>query len=323
MTAIVVILILSNIVFEFLSEEDKPDLKTEEYIFELDSIFLSSLDKFAIKPEWIDKKSINNQNMDSLKYVYYIQVPPDQNITEILSYIYSDFEGRKIEIESEELQNHQRSVLKIFSAGNLKHQSFFTRSKKLSESKTSISFVIFPDRNLSLSELETLCHSVDPFDVCLIPSHESLAQKGILSQAGKSAIIFLSDNISDRDFRLEQDLPRGLLIQNIERIINSFPERRLVYINTNSDIYNSTLFAFIKSEFERRGFTFITNRDFIKLTMEDKKEMKSIFDFQVAQIMEEGHKSFLISPENYLSLNDAVEDLKLKRVRIHQFLPNL
>lgn len=306
-----------------MSKEDDPIIKTEEFIFEIDSTFLSSLNKFAIKPEWIDKKSISNKNFDSLKYVYYIQVPPDQNITEILSYIYFDFEDKKIEIESEELQNHQRSVLKIFSAGNLKHQSYFSRSKRISESKTSISFVIIPDKNLSLSEVETLCTSIDPFDVCLIPSQESIVQKGILSQAGKSAIIFLSDNISERDFRLVHDLPRGLLIQNIERIINSFPERRLVYINTESSIYNSTLFAFIKSEFERRGFSFITNRDFIKLTMEDKKEMKSIFDFQVAQIMEEGHKSFLISPENYLSLNDVVEELKLKRVRVYQFLTNL
>jgi len=323
LTAIVIILLLSNIVFEFLSEEDEHVLKTEEYIFEIDSIFFNSLDKFAIKPEWIEKKPINNPNFDSLNHVYYVQVPPDQNITEILSYIYSDFADRKIEIESEELQNHQRSVIKISSAGTLKHQSYFTRSQKLSESKTSISFVIIPNGNLSQNEIEILCNSVNPFDVCLIPSRESISQKEFFSQAGKSAIIFLSDNITERDFRLEQGLPRGLLIQNIERIINSFPERRLVYVNTNSEVYNSTLFVFVKSEFERRGFTFITNQDFIKLTMEDKKEMRSIFDFQVAQIMEEGHKSFLITPENYLVLKNVVENLKLKRVRVLQFLPNL
>lgn len=238
-------------------------------------------------------------------------------------FVYSDFAEKKIEIESEELQNHQRSVIKIFSNGNLKHQSYFTKSKKLSESKSSISFVILPSEPLTESMVADLCNTVDPFDICLIPSRESVMQKDIIYQCGKDAIIFLSDRIDERDFKIEPGMSKGLLIQNIERIINSFPKRRLVYVNTESDIYNSTFFAFVKNEFEKRGFTFITNRFFINLTIGDEKEIKSIFDFQIAQIMEEGQKSFLVTPNNYLKLQEKIADLKLKRVRINQFIPVL
>ena len=92
-----IVLLLSNVLIDLLGKKGDETLSAEISVSKIDSIFSNVINRFELKKEWIESKTIKNDKIDSLKHVFYIKIPKDIPIATILKEMNYGFNKQPVE----------------------------------------------------------------------------------------------------------------------------------------------------------------------------------------------------------------------------------
>ena len=297
--AAAVILLIANIILKnIFIDEANPQPLTSLTAKNIDSIFISSLRNYGILNEWIEGKKISGE----VKYSNYkIQVPVDLSIPVLLTEIYSNLSGYDVNIKSKEEKQSGKSILTLSVKSDLKLKSVFSYNDKIKRIAGKISFVI-DDFVLESREDSLLLLIPEPFSILLTPSKVNtyLAEK--ILKMKKSYSVLLNDDISELKYKLRDNYSKDRLKSSIRSLINDYSKATFFIIDENSDIFNSSVYNLLLSEFSERKIMLFRKDSFIYLSYEDEKGLNSLFESFVKQIKNEEGETFLIDEEGFVSL---------------------
>lgn len=297
--AAAVILLITNIIIKniFINETNPKPLKSLT-AKNIDSIFISSLRNYGILNEWIEEEKISG----GVKYNNYkIQIPIDLSIPVLLTEIYFNLSGYNVNINSKEQKQSGKSILTISVEGDLKLKSVFGYNDKIKRIAGRISFVI-DDFVLESGEDSLLLLIPEPFSILLIPSKENryLAEK--ILKMKKSYSVLLNDDISELNYKLRDNYSKNRLKNSIQSLIKDYSKATFFVIDERSDIFNSSVYNLLLSEFAKRRIKLIRKDSFIYLNYENEKGLNSLFRSSIKQIENGEGETFLIDEEGFVSL---------------------
>lgn len=303
LVVISLLLLIFNISIEiFKSDVEKkiPSLTKNE----IENKFAITLSQFAISNEWIKKVFLKKKLSDSLDYVFDVSIPQDISIAILIKEINKSFINSHAKIETNEKANYGNSVLQIYSNDILKLQTNLTYSDKVIRDYAEYSFLVqtyFGDENFSWDELNRIYYN---FTYLVIPSQKSLEA---INNFNKQYAILIDDQITDKDYLLQEDFSKQKLINNIHSILISFGKDKKYLIDESSEIYSSKIFSFIRDEFAKKGIELISLQKYPHIIGNSKEEIASLYNFYTTSLKGKEAKTFLIDFNYFLSLQPMVE----------------
>jgi len=294
-----ILLLLVNIFVNSDVQKNAAPIRTENYRYEIDSIFISALDEYELDKNWIKKIPVDDKKNDSVKYVYQIAIPSDISVAEMAGDINSHFINTQSVFVSEELTNYGKTEVKVYSNGKLKLRAFIRAKKNLKRLHPKIALIVDCSKIYDEKEFEKYTELPYNFTALLLPSFQSFIVKEKLVSAGKKYAILISDKIEDEKYQLLSGFSKPKLETNIRNIISDFNDAGLFVIDKNSEIYNSTGYNFVKEQFSRRGKKLIRKDRFKLLTTDETDEAESLFNFFTAGKDTSVTYRILLSPANF------------------------
>lgn len=274
-----VFLMIANIVVDFFQNEEE-SLKTHEVSSKLlEEEFNNIIDEFGIDNSWIKVKNINNKNLDSLKKVYYVQIPTDLNIPIFIKEFQKNLLKQPVEVVGEERKDNGNSVIKISSNNHLKFQAYLNYDKSLSREKFQFAFLVNDFQDLSSSERKNILGNDLKMAVGLIPSESAFLQLEEVSKNKKENYLIIDDEISDSKYELDISFSKERLKSSIISIVTDFKNSIFFMIDKESELYKSTAYNFIKDEFLKRKIKLYSYENFIDLRGKEKTDLISLFKF--------------------------------------------
>ncbi len=310
--ALALVLLILNLLFERTFNTNKIINQENISINEINNLFIKSVKKFSIDDSLLHtiKKSPKKINA---KYNYKIIVPSDLPIPLILKDIYNTFSNYQSKIISKEIEINNKSVLEIFSNKEKAIYCEFIIDKNIIRNKGSISFIISDIESLSNEQIENLLNSPEILTFAIRPSyHNEKLIKKINSYSLKDAILFLDDYITETDFELNPSFTQNKLKYNLSLIFKIFPTINSFLINTESDLYNSRSYSFIKKELIKRKIKLIETNKFILLNENNKNN----FFTSAINLDKEKVKIYFLNSKLLLSLLDEINQLRKAGIKI-------
>ncbi|NCS88222.1 MAG: hypothetical protein AUK34_15185 [Ignavibacteria bacterium CG2_30_36_16] len=311
--------IVANIAADYLlKREDKPlpQLSADQ----INLNFLSSLKNLGIKESWVKSKTANrNKKNDSLKYNYKVEIPADLPIAVVLSEINEMFDSELITVSVDEKGINGKTNLEMSSGRKLKLiAQFYYNSEIIREKKTG-AVILTNIFSLTAEELAALLTTPEQFAALITPDKEAGDIIKKLKGNGKEYIVFLDDNITDLEFKLKGNFNKTRTSEVLKNIAGKFKDASLIMVDEESDLYNSSIFNFIKDEITGRKIMLIRKGDaaFLQGSSEDINET-------FLRVMHEGNEAprlFLIDAENYFIIQQAI--VKLRKIGYKFINPSL
>jgi len=276
------LLLVFNIGIDQLQKKDDVVVKTEDYTFEIDSLFNSVLDNYGIEKVWRKKTFIENKKYDSLKYIYKISLPKELTVAEIVRAENFAFVNSHSVFNSEELKNYGKTKIEISSSKQLKFEAYLTIDTNLYRSKSKISILIKIDNISDTTVMRNILSSSFALNIMAVPSNQLMNIKQIIKSRNKGYSVLLSDNIEDSKYVLDTGFSKKKLSRNIKAIVKDFSDARSFIIQDNSELAKSMLYSYVVSQFRKLNKKIIKMSHFILLTSNDKADVLSRFSFYLA-----------------------------------------
>ena len=292
-----IILLISNLVLNFTDNENNlKSNKTTLRSGEIDSLFLLSLHSFGLLDDWIKKNESSK-----VEYLYKVKIPNDLSIPVILAEINSNFWESGVQINSVEKIFSGRTILEIKLEDEIKLSAIFDYDKKISRTTGTAAFIL---ENFELSSFEDslLLEIPEPFSPLLIPSTENLSLSQFVIYKQKTYSILLNDDIPELKYKLKGSYSENRLKGSLLSIINDFSSATYFFIDDESDLFNSSVFSYLKSELVKRKIKIVKLNHLQRLNVSDIKGLISSFDNFMKNTGEGGSITFLISAENFKNL---------------------
>ena len=292
-----IILLISNLVLNFTDNENNlKSNKTTLRSGEIDSLFLLSLHSFGLLDDWIKKNESSK-----VEYLYKVKIPNDLSIPVILAEINSNFWESGVQINSVEKIFSGRTILEIKLEDEIKLSAIFDYDKKISRTTGTAAFIL---ENFELSSIEDslLLEIPEPFSPLLIPSTENLSLSQFVIYKQKTYSILLNDDIPELKYKLKGSYSENRLKGSLLSIINDFSSATYFFIDDESDLFNSSVFSYLKSELVKRKIKIVKLNHLQRLNVSDIKGLISSFDNFMKNTGEGGSITFLISAENFKKL---------------------
>jgi len=308
-------LLLANIFITSSAKKNSQPVRTENYRYEIDSVFISALSEYDLEKSWIKKIPVNNKKNDSVKYVYQISIPKDISVAELAGDINSYFIDAQSTFVSEELSNYGKTEIRIYSGGKMKLQAFVKTKKNLARVHSKIALLVDCSKISDKKPFDDYAGFSFNFTLLLLPSFQSFMIKEKLIAADKNYAVLLSNEIEEKKYRLGAGYSKPVLQKSVKNLVSDFNDASLFVIDKESDIYNSPSFNFVKEEFSKRGETLLRKDRFKMLTLEDSEEALSLFNFFTAGKDSSVTHRILISPENFKLLLPKIKSSVKKGVK--------
>lgn len=306
------LLLLVNIFIQSKVAQNGEKTRTENYVFEIDSIFQSALVDYALEANWIKRVSIDNNNFDSLNYVCNISIPSDLSVTELLQDINKAFQNTESYFVSEELKNFGKSTVKIYSGGILKFQGYVTIDKKIFRNRNKVALIVDITNVNIISELNRILELPFPFTLLFNPSKENMSLINPITNHQKEFGILISDYALDENYQLSGKFNKNKLITNIGNIVESFKDASIFIIDDKSSLYSSAVFSFIKNEFSRNGINLFKKSNFKLLEIDNQSEIISLFDFFTSGEDISVTNNIYLTKDNFELLQPRIENSEKK-----------
>ena len=297
-----IVLLLSNVVLDIFVKKQDHKSSSEVYIAQIDSIFISVLERFELNEEWIEKRIIKNVKTDSLTHVFNIKIPNDIPIASILKEMNYGFYNQPAEIVSEEKVNYGKTVLKIFSNSKLKLQANFNVEKNIQREYAKLAFILTDSDELNEEEFEQLMRIPYPYSLLLLPNEKSFSMLAKIYEFRKEVFLLINDDVDEKKYSLDVDYEKLRLKNSILSIISDFPKVLNYLIDTESDLYKSTSYNFVKDEFNKRNVKIVEYSKFVNLNRDTKDEIITLIKFYIDSGKSKEANIFLISAENFIEL---------------------
>jgi hypothetical protein len=300
------LLIILNLYVESNSSVNEVPIKQEVFTSQIDSLFISTLFKNGIIEEWVEAKSISNKRHDSLRHVFYVDVPEDLQIVSILSDVTKSFNKLPVEIISEERINYSKSALKIYSNNVLKFEAFLTPNPNIEREFAEISFLADATQ-LTVKEVKDLTQKITiPFTLLITPSEEINKSLSDNELNINSYSVHISDLIEEKQFKLSPESSRELLASTINNLISSFSNAKFFLIDKESDIYNSVAYSYVREKLAESNKVFIEKSRYIDLTDKTFNQIVSIFEFHCENGKSKQRRVLLLNLEDLIKLKPEI-----------------
>ena len=112
----------------------------------------------------------------------------------------------------------------------------------------------------------------------------------------------LNDDIPELKYKLKGSYSENRLKGSLLSIINDFSSATYFFIDDESDLFNSSVFSYLKSELVKRKIKIVKLNHLQRLNVSDIKGLISSFDNFMKNTGEGGSITFLISAENFKNL---------------------
>lgn len=309
--ALAIVLLIFNILIEKIYNTTNTNKQKKISSEEINNLFITSIKNFSINDSLIHKTKKTSKKIKA-KYNYQIIVPSDLPIPVLLQDIYNIFSDYPVKIVSNEIEINNKSVLKIFSD---KEEIYceFSVDKNIVRNKGSIAFIIYNPESLSNENISELLNSPEILTFAIRPSYdnEELIRK-IKSYSLKDVMLLLDDNITEPDFELNSSFTKNKLRYNLSLIFKIFPSINSFLIDTESDLYNSQNYSFIKNELIKRKINLYNTNEFNFLNTNNKNN----FFTSSINLPKEKVKVYFLNGELFLSLNDKIIQLRNAGIKI-------
>jgi hypothetical protein len=309
------LLLLNAIIPRLFKSSEK---KTESIEINSDVInrkFLSAVQGFGIKDEWVKVPKPNKNYGDSLKYYYTVNVPPDLPIALILNDIKNSFGKGEVDYSSKEIRSKDTrlkeakskgtTTLILKSGGFEKLKAEFVYNPAIKRTSNTVGFLVFGFNSLDTIRQYELINSPENFLAVLIPSKDALGKIKRLKTRDKDYAVMLTGDISDLDYKLSTSYSLDRLKISIRSVLGDFPKAAAFLYDGKSSFASSSMFQLIKKEFEIRRIKFL---DINRFDLIDESGTPLDITFESILNQEEENKTELIfiSEENYYKLRPEI-----------------
>jgi len=284
------ILLIANLVLNIIDNENNSiSTKTELSNAEIDSLFRFSLHSLGLLDDWIiESRSSTAGNS------YKVKIPRDLSIPVILAEINSNFWELDVTINSVEKIFSGRTILEIKSEDEIKLRADFDYHKDIFRSAGTVAFIL---ENFELSSFEDslLLEIPEPFSLLLLPSTENLLLSKFILDKQKTYSLLLNDDIPELKYKLKDGYSKKRLKGSLLSIINDFSTATYFFIDDQSDLFNSSIFSYLKDELGKRKIKVVTLSYLQKLDFSETDLLISSFDTFMKNTTEGESTTFLIN----------------------------
>ncbi|GAB6283521.1 MAG: hypothetical protein STSR0008_22940 [Ignavibacterium sp.] len=308
---VALVLLTFNILIEKIYNSNNTNNQKKISSEEINNLFLTSIKNFSIDDSLIYKIKKSSKKIKA-KHNYQIIVPADLPIPILLKDIYNIFSDYPIKIVSNEIEINNKSVLEIFSDKEEIYCEFII-DRKIVRNKGSIAFIINTLESLSNENISELLNSPEILTFAIRPSYnsEKLIKK-VNSYSLKDVMLLLDDNITESDFELNSTFTKNKLRYNLSLIYKIFPSINSFLIDTESNLYNSQNYSFIKNELIKRKIKLYKTNDFNSI---NEKNKNNFFSSSI-NLPKEKVKIYFLNGELFLSLINEIVQLKKTGIKI-------
>jgi len=301
LVAAVFLLVVNLFINQFDQQEETVVVQAELNTFQVDSLFLFSLNSFGLSNKWI--KEVQNKKTD---ISYLIRLPIDLSVPVVLAEINSNFFKSNLFISSVEKDFSGRTRLTISSEDRIILSAEFKYDKEIFRTARTLGFII-KDFELSDSEDSLLLELPEPFSLLLKPSTENTKLVKYIVDLGKTYSILIDDDIAELKYRLNESYSEKRLTRSLKSIINDFSDAIFFLIDDNSEVFLSPSFEHIRSELEKRKINILRLSELQHLNYDDEIKIKDSFDNYLKGIGENESKLFLVTADGFRALLPEIE----------------
>jgi len=241
------VLLIANLVLNNIGNENNSiSTKTELSNTEIDSLFMFSLYSLGLLDDWIKERKSSKVDKS-----YKVKIPRDLSIPVILAEINSNFWESDVEINSVEKRFSGRTILEIKLEDEIKLRADFDYDKDIFRSAGTVAFIL---ENFELSSFEDslLLEIPEPFSPLFVPSTENLLLSKFILDKQKTYSLLLNDDIPELKYKLKDGYSKNRLKGPLLSIINDFSSANYFFIDDESDLFNSSIFSYLKGELVKR-----------------------------------------------------------------------
>lgn len=318
LVVIAIILLIGNTLIEHVKKPAREN-SSGTAKSKIENKLLKVLDSYAIEHSWIEKKSINNRNYDSLQYIYFIKIPYEIPIPLIIRDLDNEFKNENIKIISKEKENFGNTSVKIYSNHILKLWTNFIVDNKIKRPYSKISFLIKGINNLSKQQIERLINFPYPLTFVISPSNSMKKYLPEIQTMGKEFCILLNDNIDNEEYKISPGFSKNRLKASVISIFVTFKQAKEFFFDPNSQMYKSVIFNFIKDEFAKRKIKLKSINIFPYLSGNNHNDLISKFRFFAKSSVGKKKRTLLLNANALLILQNELQNYIKKGNKIVPF----
>lgn len=295
-----IVLLGANVIYDIAREEEPvPVVHPSRDLIE--KKFVKVLDDFSINLEWIDLRHIDNEEYDSLEYVYYVKVPKGVSVINIIRDVNAEFIDDKVEIVTEEREINGRSVLKVFAEEQLKMEAFLTPDTNLVRDYAKFAFVLTDIDLLDEAEIDTLRDIGYPYAAALVPTEESKLMLDSLASPGNEFFVLLNDDLDD-NYELAGDMKKPKLRRQVDVITDDFGRAKIYLFDPGSRLFASLANNYITGLIREEANRVITLSSLTDLRNNELADLVSLLDFYTDSGLGKEGRVFFISADDFLRI---------------------
>ncbi|MFH0733263.1 MAG: hypothetical protein V1773_01155 [bacterium] len=272
------LMLIVEIIVQSIYTVKKVKVKSNFYPGEISKTFLANLEEYGILQEWVKERVLKDKNTDSTYIDVVIKTPSDLQIVDLLTSLNEKFYYGGIDISSQELKINGDTKLSLTLNNNLILKAFFKFDKKLNRKSIDIAVIVDGLEDLNKNEIDGLLSTPTNISFTVLPSDKAEELLKLIVKNGKDYLIKLDDDIDDNQFVLNSDQHPEKIIKSLQKILSVYNRTNFIYVNDESDLYNSKIFNFIKRNIPR-GYVFKKKKELITLGDREPEELKSIFRY--------------------------------------------
>jgi hypothetical protein len=302
LSIVAVFLLAVNLLISLINPQvESQSGQNELSTFQIDSLFLFSINSFGLYKEWI--KEVQNKKTNKS---YIVRLPYDLSIPVVLAEINTNFFGKNLIFSSEEKDFSGRTRLTINRRNKTILSAELKYDREIFRPRRTVAFLI-KDYELSSSEDSLFLELPEPFSVMLLPSVKNTKLLKYVTDLNKTYSIIIDDNIPDIKYRLNESYSQKRLKTSLQSIINDFSKASFFIINDRSDLYLSPSIEFVRLELEKRNINLVMLSKIHQLDYASETELKNSFDNYLKMIGEGEGVLFSVTSDDFRTLLPEIE----------------
>lgn len=315
--AFAVVLLIVNVLVDYFKKSNKGNNYVRELTsHQIDSIFLSVLNQYGIEPEWISTTKIKVPDEDSISKKFIVMLPEDLPIPLIIKDFHKIIENDITSFVSEEKKIYGTTELRIYTNEYLKLLALLIPDKQTVRKRNELSFVISNAFDLNESDFNSFLSIPYNFSAVVIPKEDLILKADSIKKYSKEYIVLLNDDLNDSKFKLNPSSHKEVLRNSIRNIITFFKDAQLFVVDESSELFNSTVYNFIRDEFKKNKKTLIPLSEFIHLNSEEDAELNSRFRFHCEDKSGSNQKIFFLTFENFQKIKNEFDRIRKRGNKI-------
>jgi hypothetical protein len=316
LVACAVILLIINTAIDNKEKPPKEKIVNELSVLQIEKVFFKVLDDYGIESNWITHKKYKTSDFDSAKVEYFVKLPQDLPVPLIIKEINQVIEKDITGFVSDEKKMYGTTEIRIYTNEVLKLKATLIPDKANIRNRSDLSFIVSDACELGEKDFKQFLSTYFPVAALIIPDKDNFAAMDSLKSYTKEYSVLISDDIDDKEMKLNPEYSKTLLHGSILNIVNKFESNRAYIIDDNSKIFNSTRYRYVKNDFRDQGAVLHPRSELINMDISEDTELISKFKTQCSDTLGTKQKIFLIPYDNFLKLADLIEKYKKRGNKI-------